>query len=223
MDPTALYTHTSVFGPPEWLGPSGTITRLAWTAPAETLIVDDAGWPVAQVPLLWVGKTLRKVAWLPATAVRLSTAAPAVPSVGMLAGEPLTPLGMPLTFTLQHLTRADRVVGAVSLVAAVGRLLRTGVADPQRRDRVELPRRVACRLGREVPLHIRHDVDAPQGVVDVDLTLAVGRAVLAERDRDQVGDVHVGAEVEVRGQGSSGPAGIDGEQARRGAVHRERR
>jgi hypothetical protein len=32
-----LYTHTSVPGPPLWLGPSGTITRLASTPPADTL------------------------------------------------------------------------------------------------------------------------------------------------------------------------------------------
>ena len=62
-------------------------------------MVDEAGALVAQVPLLWVGKMLSHVACVPATAVRLSTAAPALPSTGMLAGEPPTPLGIPLTFT----------------------------------------------------------------------------------------------------------------------------
>src|ERR1019366_4864956 len=63
-------------------------------------MVDEAGTLVGQVPLLWVGKTLSHPACVPATAVRLSTAAPALPSVGMLAGAPPTPLGMPLTFIL---------------------------------------------------------------------------------------------------------------------------
>jgi len=74
------------------------------------------------VAVALVGKTLSQVACVPATAVRLSTAAPALPSVGILAGDPLTPVGRPVNVHLEHLPRTDPVVGAVPEVAAVRRL-----------------------------------------------------------------------------------------------------
>ena len=156
-------------------------------------MVDEPGALVRQVPLLWVGKTLSQVAWVPATAVRLSTAAPALPSVGMLAGDPLTPLGMPLTFILSTCPGPNLLSVLRPRLQPLAGCLDPRVADPQRRDRMELPRRVARRLGHEIPSTSTTTLTRAQGVVNVDFTLAVGRAALAERDRHQVGDVHVGA------------------------------
>src|ERR1017187_6345068 len=66
--------------PPVTVGPSSTITRFASTAPRPRLSVDV---PVAvQVPFGLVGNKLRYVEALPATPVRFTTAAPAVPSPG---------------------------------------------------------------------------------------------------------------------------------------------
>src|ERR1700722_352856 len=74
------------------------MTRLASIARGSRLMVDvDAD--VAQAPFACGGKTLRYVDSVPSTAVRLSTAACAVPTVGMSGCTPLPPSGIPETFT----------------------------------------------------------------------------------------------------------------------------
>src|ERR1700693_1718485 len=94
--PTALKTHTEVVGPPVNAGPSSTITRFAWTAPARRFKVENGGaWvPVyVQPPFELVGNTLRNVPAVPATPVMLRTAAPAVPLLGIGAA----PIAVTLT------------------------------------------------------------------------------------------------------------------------------
>src|SRR5579862_1723063 len=96
MTPAALKMQTEVSGPPLVAGPSATITRLATTAPASRLTVENGGACVpayAQVPLGVVGKTLRKVWADPLTPPMFSTADAAFAS-GM------APAPVPVTLTI---------------------------------------------------------------------------------------------------------------------------
>src|SRR6202035_201570 len=94
--PAALYTQSELAGPPVVDGPSATMTRFAATRPAGRLIVENFG---AVLPLYghwpfeFVGESVRYVPVVPATPVRLTTAAAAVPFPGM-ASEPV-----PVTLT----------------------------------------------------------------------------------------------------------------------------
>ena len=108
--PCALYTQTLVGGWPLAAGPNGTITRFAWLVKAPTLMLAVDGAVVPQEPLPSGGYTLRKVAAVPETAVKLSTAASAVPFDGMLSG------GVPIPATGALKTSPGASV--ISLLAA---------------------------------------------------------------------------------------------------------
>ena len=77
------------------------MTRLASTAPVATLIVETPGSP-EQVPVEDVGYTVRKVGSVPATAVRLSTAAAAAPLAGMVPCATVTSLVPPWVIAPWH-------------------------------------------------------------------------------------------------------------------------
>src|ERR1700722_17561867 len=92
--PTEFSTHTAGFGP-LGPGPSLTNTRFASIAPATTLMVEALG-ACVHVPDVDVGKTVTYVFAVPETAVRLRTAASAVPSDG-IAPVTVTSMGDPAT------------------------------------------------------------------------------------------------------------------------------
>src|ERR1022692_639927 len=98
IDPAALKTHSDVLCPPGVDGPSWTMTRFAATSPAERLMLENRG-PVFPLYGHWpvdvVAERLRKVRALPATPVRLTTTADAVPSAGTISD----PIPIPVTLT----------------------------------------------------------------------------------------------------------------------------
>src|ERR1700722_587705 len=88
-------TQTAVSGP-LGPGPSSTMTRFASTAPASRLSVDTLGVP--QVPFESGGYTLTNVEAVPATPVRLRTAAAAVLAPGIWPPVvTVTSIGLPAT------------------------------------------------------------------------------------------------------------------------------
>src|SRR5438105_3743006 len=99
-EPSELYTQTSVVGPPDVSGPRGTMTRLACVVCAAMLRFDDPGGEFGHEPVPLEGVRVKKVPWLPFTAVKLSTTPSAVPSDGTVGGDPPMPAGTPVTFTL---------------------------------------------------------------------------------------------------------------------------
>src|SRR5579864_563240 len=97
MLPAALKTQTS------WFGPRLEITRTGKLMPADGLTFENSGALVGQgLAPTSAGVIDRYVAWVPAVAVRLNTAAAAVPSPG-IDGVPGGALaGRPDNFTGRH-------------------------------------------------------------------------------------------------------------------------